>query len=58
MMRTIVIIFVSLALFLAILGAAFVVGGMYQQELFDEYMKDTSPPKEPKFENFPSLDPP
>jgi len=55
-MRTIAIIFVSLTIFLAILGAVFVVGGMYQQELFEDYMEDAKKtPKEPKFDDIPSL---
>ena len=37
-MKTIVILAIALACSIGIVTAVFVVGGMYQQELFDEYI--------------------
>jgi hypothetical protein len=37
-LKTIVILVIALACSIGIVAAVFVVGGMYQQELFDEYI--------------------
>jgi hypothetical protein len=37
-LKTIVILAIALACSIGIVTAVFVVGGMYQQELFDEYI--------------------
>ena len=39
-MKTIVIFVLALACSIGIVAVVFVAGGMYQQELFDEYMDD------------------
>jgi hypothetical protein len=39
-LKTIVIVAIAVLCSLGIVAAVFVVGGMYQQELFDEYMDD------------------
>lgn len=58
MMKTITIIVVAITICLGILGTVFAFGGMYQQKLFEDYMKNTQnpPAQEPKFENIPALD--
>ncbi len=59
-MKTIVIVAIALALSIGIVAAVFVVGGMYQKELFDEYIEDVSDSQSPKQltnPNLPVLDP-
>ena len=59
-MKTIVIVAIALACSIGIVAAVFVVGGMYQQELFDEYIEDVSDSQSPKQltnPNLPVLDP-
>ena len=49
----------ALAISIGIVAAVFVVGGMYQQELFEEYIEDTQDPQGKRTEtspNLPSLD--
>lgn len=41
LLKTIVIVAIAVICSVGVIGAVFVVGGMYQQELFDEYMDDT-----------------
>ena len=57
-MRTIAIITVAITICLVILGIVFVVGGMYQQKLFEDYMKGAQnhPKQDSGFENTPTLD--
>jgi len=43
-MRTIMIIAIAISVFIGIIGVVFVVGGIYQQELFDEYVEDMKNP--------------
>lgn len=58
MMKTITIIVVAITICLAILGVVFIVGGIYQQKLFEDYMENihNPPTQDPKFENIPALD--
>jgi hypothetical protein len=59
-LKTIVIVAIALALSLGIVAAVFVLGGMYQQELFDEYIEDVSDSQSPRQltnPNLPVLDP-
>ena len=59
-MKTIVIVAIALALSIGIVAAVFVVGGMYQKELFDEYIEDVSDSQSPRQlanPNLPVLDP-
>ena len=59
-MKTIVIVAIALAFSIGIVAAVFVVGGMYQQELFDEYIEDVSDSQSPRQltnPNLPVLDP-
>ena len=59
-MKTILVIAIAIALGMGILAAVFVVGGMYQQELFEEYVEDsqTSSKKDPINLDIPSFDVP
>jgi hypothetical protein len=59
-LKTIVIVAIALALSIGIVAAVFVVGGMYQKELFDEYIEDVSDSQSPRQltnPNLPVLDP-
>lgn len=51
---------IAIALGMGVLAAVFVVGGMYQQELFEEYVEDsqTSSKKDPLNLDIPSFDVP
>ncbi len=40
LLRTIIVLAIVIACSVGIVAAVFVVGGMYQQELFDEYIED------------------
>ena len=40
LLRTIIILAIAIACSVGIVAAVFIVGGMYQQELFDEYIED------------------
>jgi hypothetical protein len=40
LLRTIMIIAIAVVCSIGIIAAVFVVGGIYQQELFDDYMED------------------
>ena len=40
LLRTIIVLAIAIACSIGIVAAVFVVGGMYQQELFDEYIED------------------
>ena len=40
-MKTIAILAFAVACAIGIVAAVFVIGGMYQQELFEEYMEDS-----------------
>jgi hypothetical protein len=57
-MRTIAIIGVAIAVFLVIFATVFVVGGKYQQELFEDYVENTknSSQRIPQSENNLKLD--
>ncbi len=45
-MRTLLIIMIALLCSFGIIGAVFIIGGMYQQELFEEYLENSkNPPK-------------
>lgn len=40
------VVAIAVAIAIGVLAAVFVIGGMYQQELFEEYVEDSqSPPK-------------
>jgi len=45
-LRTFVVILIALSFSIGIVVTVFVMGGMYQQELFDEYMEDVKNPQE------------
>jgi hypothetical protein len=47
-LKTIVILAIALACGIGIVAAVFVVGGMYQQELFEEYMDNAQDSKNPR----------
>ena len=48
---------IALAISLGIVAAVFVVGGMYQQELFEEYVEDSkNPPRSEVKPNLPAFD--
>ncbi len=56
-MRTIIILGITLACAIGIVAAVFVVGGMYQQELFDDYLEDSqNPPRSEINPNLPAFD--
>lgn len=59
-MNTIVVVAIAIALGMGILAAVFVVGGMYQQELFEEYVEDSQTSKKRDSPNIdlPSFDVP
>ncbi len=40
LLRTIVIIAIAVVCSIGVIATVFVVGGIYQQELFDDYMED------------------
>lgn len=40
-MKTLVVLAIAVACAIGIVAVVFVVGGMYQQELFEEYMEDS-----------------
>jgi uncharacterized membrane protein (DUF485 family) len=40
LLKTIVIIAIAVVCSIGVIAAVFVVGGIYQQELFDDYMED------------------
>jgi len=45
-MRTLLIIIIAMFCFFGIIAAVFVIGGMYQQELFEDYVEHSqNPPK-------------
>jgi len=52
-LKTILLVGISLAISAGIVTTVFVVGGMYQQELFEEYIEDSQKP--PRAEINPSL---
>ena len=56
-LKTIVVVAVAIACSMGIVAAVFVVGGMYQQELFDEYMDDVQNSQRPLTNpNLPAFD--
>ena len=59
-MRTILIIAIAISVSFGIIGVVLVVGGIYQQELFDEYVEDMkNPPKRNSYpQNLPPFDMP
>jgi len=45
-MRTVLIVMIAILCFFGIIGTVFIIGGMYQQELFEDYMENSKkPPK-------------
>ena len=42
---------IAIAVAVSIVAVVFVVGGQYQQELFEEYMEDTQKPSNSREEN-------
>ncbi len=40
LVRTVIVVVIAIVCSIGIVAAVMVVGGMYQQELFDEYMDD------------------
>ena len=55
LLRTIVIVAIAVVFSLGIVAVAFVVGGIYQQELFDEYMEDVQDSQSPRPVTNPNL---
>ena len=55
LLKTIVIVAIALVFSVGILAAVFVLGGMYQQELFDEYIDDSRDPTSNRPEPNPNL---
>ena len=56
-LKTIVLLGIAFAISVGIIAAVFVVGGMYQQELFEEYIEDTqNPPRAEVNPNLPAFD--
>jgi len=56
----VIIIIIAIACLFGIIGVVFVVGGMYQQALFEEYVEDiqSDPIRNPGVQNIPSFDTP
>ncbi|NNL59397.1 MAG: hypothetical protein HKP31_08070 [Nitrosopumilus sp.] len=54
-MKTILILGIALAISAGIVAAVFVVGGMYQQELFEEYIEDSQNTPSKRTESSPSM---
>ena len=61
-LKTILIVAIAIAVAIGVVAVVFVVGGQYQQELFEEYMEDSQRPPStrgeignnlPKFEMLP-----
>jgi len=48
LLRTIVIIAIAVVCSIGVIAAVFVVGGIYQQELFDDYMEDVQDSQSPR----------
>jgi len=44
-MRTLLIIAIAVLCSFGIIGAVFIIGGMYQQELFEDYMENSKNPQ-------------
>jgi len=55
LLKTIVIVAIAVVCSVGVVAAVFVVGGMYQQELFDEYMEDTQDSQSPRQLTNPNL---
>lgn len=54
-MKTIAMVGIALAISVGILGAVLVVGEMYQQELFEEYIEDSQNSQNKRTDNNPNL---
>jgi hypothetical protein len=48
LLRTIMIIAIAVVCSIGVIAAVFVVGGIYQQELFDDYMEDVQDSQSPR----------
>ncbi|MDH3824737.1 MAG: hypothetical protein OES14_02985 [Nitrosopumilus sp.] len=55
MLRTILVIAIAIAVAAGIVSVVFVVGGQYQQELFEEYMEDSQKSSSSRGETNPNL---
>ena len=55
LLKTIVIVAIAVVCSVGVVAAVFVVGGMYQQELFDEYMDDAQDSQSPRQLTNPNL---
>ena len=55
LLRTIIVLAIAIACSIGIVAAVFVMGGMYQQELFDEYMNDVQDSQSPRPVTNPNL---
>ncbi len=55
LLRTIIVLAIAIACSIGIVAAVFVVGGMYQQELFDEYIEDVQDSQSPRPVTNPNL---
>ncbi len=55
LLRTIIVLAIAIACSVGIVTAVFVMGGMYQQELFDEYMNDVQDSQSPRPVTNPNL---
>ena len=55
LLRTIIVLAIAIACSVGIVAAVFVVGGMYQQELFDEYIEDVQDSQSPRPVTNPNL---
>jgi hypothetical protein len=54
-LRTILVIAIAIAVAAGIVSVVFVVGGQYQQELFEEYMEDSQKSSSSREETNPNL---
>ena len=55
LLRMIIVLAIAIACSIGIVAAVFVMGGMYQQELFDEYMDDVQDSQNPRPVTNPNL---
>jgi len=59
LLKTMVIVAIAVLCSVGVVAAVFVVGGMYQQQLFDEYMgdaQDSQSPRQLPNPNLPAFD--
>jgi len=54
-LKTVLVVAIAVAIAVGIVTAVFVFGGQYQQELFEEYMKDSQKSSNSRVETSPNL---